>query len=372
MGQEVLQLGLDIFAGQPQPAGREREPRIHRLITLSDIETIIYRRIAKVEPNGQISAAAAVGGAIDHFLIPANFIYRYRDDYCFPPELHPDWDLQSVFARFYPTGYRFGEILEILEKHRPRFCEQNPLNPANLALERRNIKRKLVPVWQEIAKRFKIDFFNLQGVMDIERNSLIFGGRTASEEDIAQITGRIIHNRFDDLVDDDKDYTYIARPDCLLAYESNGQTFHIQVEPDYIKRLRERRKTVKKRHIVTKRIVGDFKDSDKRDLTDFSTPYGKTMLVYNWLLSQIGERFKWNQLTFVRLNNRQKRRVFLIPQEVGKQIDSGSVQTALEFLRADGSEIFSPMPQLSEDLRDMAKTTLDQALLLSQKPVLAS
>lgn len=368
-------MGLDMGRDQMPPISevKEEKPRIQSLITLSNIETIIYSQILKVEPRNTISAAVAVGRAIDWFLVPANFIYRYRDNYCFPPELYPDWDLRSVFANFYPTGYDYGKILAILEKHRPNFWdEQPPFNSANLALERRNIKEKLIPVWEEIARKFKIDSFNLQGVMKIEGDLLLPTLRTASGETIAAIGIRIVKDRFDALVDDDKNYTYIAKPDCLLVYELGGQIFHIQVQPDYIKSLRGERKTVAKRQIVTKRIVGDFKDSDKRDPRDLSTPFGKTMLVYNWLLSQIGERFKRNPPTWVRLANGQRRKVFLIPQYVKRPLPADSVQAALEFLREEGDEIFFPLPQLSEDLGNLAKDILEQALLLSQKSKLTT
>lgn len=357
----------------PTSKDKEREPRISSFITMSKIEAIIYSESSRLGSEIPIIGDIAIGRAIDWFLVPANFIYRFRDNYCFPPQLYPEWDLRSVFSSFYPTGYGYGDIVAILEKHRPNFWgDQNPLKPANLALERRNIKDKLIPVWQEIARKFEIDSFGLQEVMEVKEGQILPTERTASEETIAQIGIRIVRDRFDALVDDDKNYTYVAQPDCLLVCELAGQTFHIQVKPDYIKRLREKRKTTAKRHIIIKRIVGDFKDSDRRDLADFSTPFGRTMLVYNWLLSQIGEKLKWDQLTWVRLTNGQRRRVFLIPQEVRRPFPAGSVLAALEFLREDGGEIFSRLPQLSEDSESLARNTLERALLLSQKSRLAT
>lgn len=352
--------------GQPQVAEKELgEYRVGNIITFSGIEKIIYQDIEKVPPRNIFNASLAIGTAVDWFLVPANFIYRFRDDYCFEPELYPEWDLKEVFSSFYPTGWNFGKILALLEKHRPNFSKA--LAPESSALERRNIKRALIPLWIEVAKEFKLDALQFQGVVTQEDGFILPSQKTASPQTIAQIGQRIVAERFDTLVDDDKDYTYFAEPDCLLLYQLDGEIFHIQIAPDYIKRLREKRKTTKARNIVTKRIVGDFKDSEKRDLSDFETPFGKTMLVYNWLLLQIGQRLRLNQLCQVRLSNRQVRRVFLIPQEVAKPIPAESVQTALEFLQEEGEQIFAPMPKLTPDLQEKARVIFEQALRISRQ-----
>lgn len=374
--KETPQLEFDIdpdntfraFAPIGDPVTPEQEYKARNHISFSPIEKIIFQNIEGVKPRNTIDASAAVGSAIDWFLVPANFIYRFRDDYCFDPQrFYTDWDLKDVFSRFYATGFDFEEILRILEDHRPRFIQNNPLYPANLALERGRIKRALIPMWDEIAKQFKIDSLEHQEIMTNENGILLPSGKTASEETVKQIGQRIVRDRFDVLVDDDKNYTYIAKPDCLLVYELDGETFHIQIQPDYIKRLREKRKSVAKRQIVTKRIVGDFKDTDKKDLTNFLTPFGKTMLVYTWLLNQIGQNFKESQLTWVKLTNGQKRRVFLIPQEVRNPVSSDKVQTALEFLQEEGDEIFSPLPKLTKADEELARSIFEKALLISRQ-----
>lgn len=359
---------LRIQVPSGEPLMPEREYRVRNLITFSMIEKIIYQNIEGVKSRNTIDVSTAVGSAIDWFLVPANFIYRFRDDYCFDPErFYTKWDLKDVFSRFYPTGYDFEKILRILEDYRPKFVQNNPLYPANLALERRRIKKALIPVWNAIAKQFKLDSLELQEIMQNENGILLPSGKLATHETIEQIGQRIVNDKFDALIDDDKDYTYIAKPNCLLVYKFEKQTFHIHVQPDYIKRLRVKRKTTTKRQIVAKLIVGDFKDTEKKNLSDFSTPFGKTMLVYNWLLAQIGRNFKLNQLSWVKLDNRQKRRVFLIPQEVKNPVPSDKIQTALEFLQEDNEEIFSPLPKLTADDQRKAKKIFEQALGISKQ-----
>jgi len=367
-----------------QPVTPEKEFKIDSLITLSEIEKIIYRDIEGVRPRNVVDASLAVGRAIDFFLVPTNFIYRFRSNYCFPPEDYPSWDLKTVFANFYPTGWRSEEILEILKNHRKRFCYENrPLRPGNSNLEKRMIKERLVPVWEEVAKKFRLDFFHLQQIATFRGDLLVASGQAASQETIADIGRRIVEERFYRLIDDDLNYSYLAKPDCLLVYQLDGQTFYIQVQPDYIKRLQERKKSVQKRldqqgregkaeRIVASRIIGDYKDSDRKDLSDFSTPFGKTMLVYNWLLSQIGQRFKQVGPTLITLPNRQKRRVFIIPAEVLKPIPAHRVQTALEFLQARGSQIFTPMPRLTAENEELARKTFEEALAISRRSKITS
>jgi len=350
------------------PLSPEPEYIAKNLVSFSTIEKIIYSEIEKVKPKDTIDVAMVIGTAVDWFLVPANFIYRFRDDYCFDPNrFYTDWDLKDVFSRFYPTGFGFEKMLSVLERHRQRFIQNNPLYPANLTLERSRIKKALFSVWEDIAKEFKIDMLEYQEIMTNKDGFLLPSGKPATEETIKQIGQRIVKDRFDSLVDDDKDYTYIAKPDCLLIHDLDGEIFHIQVQPDYIKRLREKRKSVKKRQVVIKRIVGDFKDSQKKDLTDFSTPFGKTMLVYTFLLDLIGQKFKLNQLSWVKLDNRQKRKVFLIPQEVRNPIPQDEIQTAIEFLQEKESEFFSPLPKLKEEEAVYAKKILEEALRISKQ-----
>jgi len=370
--REAPQMGFDIgidnsFAAMTQAAtSPEQEQRVQGLISFSDIERIIYRDIEKVPPRNTFDISAVIGEAIDRFLVPGKFIDHFRADYCFPEELYPDWNIKDVFSRFYPTGYDRDKYLELLKNHRKRFIQSGPLRPANSALERRNIKRALIPLWEEIAKEFKIDSLEVQQIMASQGDFLLSSGKPATTETIGQIGQRIVRDRFDALVKDDRDYTYIAKPRCLISFEVDGNTFNVQVEPDYIKRKREKRKSTIKRQIVAKRIVGDFKDSDRCDLTDYTTAFGKTMLVYNFLLRQIGQRFV-EKVTWIRLPNRQLRRVFVILEKVSKPVPADRVQTALEFLQEESGEIFTPMPKLSQEEEIMAKDLLEQALRKSRQ-----
>src|SRR4030043_845669 len=111
------------FVAEPesdQPAIPEREYRVESTITFSKLEKLI-RGEKPVQSTFNFEASAAIGSAIDHALVPANFIYRYRDNYCFPEELYPEWQIEPVFVKFYPTGWNRYEILDLLKRHRPRF-----------------------------------------------------------------------------------------------------------------------------------------------------------------------------------------------------------------------------------------------------------
>ena len=365
-------MGFDIdpsnsFATMTQVAtSPEQEHRVKGLISFSDIEKIIYRDIEKVPPRNTFDVSAVIGAGVDWFLVPGIFIDHFRADYCFPEELYPDWDIKDVFSRFYPTGYDRDKYLELLKNHRKRFIQSDPLRPANSALERRNIKRALIPLWEEIAKEFKFDSLEVQQIMANQGNFLLSSGKPATTETIGQIGQRIVRDRFDALVKDDRDYTYIAKPRCLISFEVDGHTFNLQVEPDYIKRKREKRKSTIKRQIVAKRIVGDFKDSQRRDLTDYTTAFGKTMLVYNFLLGQIGQRFV-EKVTWIKLPNGQRRRVFIIRAHVSKPVPADRIETALEFLQEESGEIFTPMPKLSQEEEAMTKDLLEQALRISRQ-----
>jgi len=352
--------------GQPLPV--ETEHRISSLVTFSQIEKIIYRDIENVEPKDLFSSSAAVGAAIDQFLVPANFIYRYRADYCFPPELYPEWNLDEVFARYYPTGWGYQNILDLLKKHRANFTDRhNPLNPQNPNLERDNVKKRLLPLWTEVAKGFNLEGLSIQNVMAQENSALVASAKTASSETVAKIAQRVVTERFESLVDDDKDYTFIAKPDCLLVFEVDDQPTYLHIQPDFLKRQRERKSTAKRR-IVTVRKIGDFKDSDKKDIANYSTAYGKTMLVYNWLLLQIGQKLKQNQLDWVKLASGHKRRVFVIPQEVKNPIPAGNVQTSLEFLQEEVGLLSYTMPTLSTKDQELAQSILEQAIRIARSP----
>src|SRR3989344_5909947 len=344
------------------------------LITFSQLERIIYRQASQPELTSVFEAQTAIGSAIDYFLVLANFIWGYRGGYCAKPDdpKNPGFsadELTAVFSQFHPTGWEREKMLHLLFKHRERcfmFAGKTDFEPERLVFTKAGIRQALIPLWEEAARKFGLDSLQVQNVMDLQDHSLIPSQKAALSESPAQIAARIITARFDTLVEDNKDYSYLAKPDCLLVYEMDGETFHIQIQPDYIKRLREDRKTTKARHIVAKRIIGDFKDS-KRQILDRTTAYGQAMLAYNWLLAQIGQRFKQNQLQWVRecLANRKARKVFLIPQDVTRPIEASQVQTALEFLQEEEGSGFTPMPQLSDIDAQHAKNILEQTLRTS-------
>ena len=366
----------------PEPAGEppelERKLRPPRIITFSKIEKIIYEQ-NDVEPSGPINASLAIGSAIDDFLVPAEFIYRERADYCFPPELYPEWNLQNVFSRYYPTGYRREKYLELLEYFRKDFTKKNPLRPGNSQLERGLIKERLIPLWNEVARGFKLDSLALQHVMDSDGNYLLPLGRRASEETVMHIAQRIVVERFDRLVEDDPNYTYFAKPDCLLTYIIDGCEYSILVQPDYVKKLDDKKKSVKQRikkgeipghkRVVTKRILGDLKDSTARDFSDPSTAYGKAMRVYSRFLKQIGQWIKFGpkDIQWLKFPDYRVKRAFIIPHDVEPRVPAESVETRLDFMREDGKNMSVPMPTLNHQDEKLARSILEEALLASQK-----
>src|SRR3990167_3725122 len=379
---ETYQLPLVLPSDQQEAASKRLEKpvfvdgklRVHRLISYSQLEQLIYRDTEDTKARGIFSANIAVGSAIDFFQVPGNFIWRDRGIFCFELNDYERGILYKSFSRFYPTGWRRDDYWEIMMKYQPSFCEPTPLDPRHPQMEMRNIRDRLVPIWNEVAKKFKLDSLHLQSVAIEDNGYLRPSEGVALPESIAQIGQRIVMDRWSQLVDDDKNYSYIARPDCVILYDLNGQIFEIQVAPDYIKRLREKRKSVNKRHIAIKRILGDYKDSEYRDMDDYSTPLGKSVLVYNWLLLQIGQGFKEQgprdqpvgKKTLV-LPNRQVRKAFVVPQESGNPIPEDEVLNVFEFLREDRVNIFTPMPKLSEDDKKLAKGILEEALLASQQ-----
>ena len=360
-------------------AAKRRESTYYlaqNLITFSQLERIIYRQAGQRELTSVFEAQTAVGSAIDYFLVFANFIWGYRGGYCAKPDgRNPgfsDNKVADTFFQFHPTGWKREKekMVDLLLKHRSRFfmfAGRTDFEPKELVFTKTGIRQSLIPLWEEAARKFGLDTLQVQNVMALQDQSLAPSQKAALSESTSQIAARIITERFDALVKNDPDYAYLAKPDCLLVYKVDGETFHIQVQPDYIKRLRGDRKTTKARHIVVKRIIGDFKDS-KRQILDRTTPYGQAMHLYNGLLAQVGQRFKQNQLKSVRegIANLRERKVFLIPQDVTRPIEADQVQTALEFLQEEESEIFTPMPALTEQDARLAIEILEQNLRISQ------
>ena len=361
----------------PEPVGEppelERKLRPPRIITFSQIEKLIYEQEG-IKSQGIFNANLAIGTAIDYFLVHGEFIYRNRADYCLPPELYPGWDLHRIFGQHLPTAYpsRRADYLELLERHRERFTKDPPLRPGDSPLEKWLIKQRLIPLWDEVGEKFKLPALALQHVMDQDGNFLVPSGRTASEETIKDIARRIVDVRFDSLVKDEPNYSYMAKPDFLITYIVGGEEYSILVQPDYVKSLKTNKKSVKERErkdqipkyksIVAKRIVGDFKDSEIRDLFNLETAYGKSILLYDWLSNQIGRRLrkgpknkKW--LTFP---DGKGQFAFIIPSE--ERFSAENVQTGFEFLREDADKMYVPMPPLSQEDEKLAKQILEDAL----------
>lgn len=381
--QEFVEIGPEddrefhIFPalGEPTVVPKETTKRINRLITLSDIERGIYQRHG-LEPRDIVSRGLAVGSAIDYFLIPANFIYRYRTKYCFPDN-HDDfnsWDMVDAFRKFFPTGYpsERNKMIEFLEKYRDSFMgRNNPLKREDPILEKRGIRDRLVPLWIDVAKAFKIDSLNQQGIMIKQNGNLVASEETASAESIMDIAQRIVTERFYSLIEDDQDYSYYAKPDFLIEYEFEGKIFHIQVQPDYVKRLREERKSVKERiakgeklgkRIVVQRIVGDFKDMDILELSEISGPLMETMLLYDSFLSEIGRRGRFHKTTKVKLLNGQKRKAYIIPLDATDVVPASKVEATLTLLKADRDSMDFPMPKITPQIKQRVREILDQSL----------
>ena len=379
--QEFVMIGsqddpeFQILSPLGEPAVPTEIKRIDRLITFSDIEKSIYQKHG-VEPRDIISKGLAVGTAIDYFLIPANFIYRYRAKYCFPDDEDQfnSWSMVDAFKKFFPTGYpsERNKMLEFLEKYRRSFMDRNnPLNPEYPVLEKRGIRDRLVPLWIDVARTFRIDSLNLQGIMKKEDGNLVASDETASSEGIMDIAQRIVSERFYSLIEDDQDYSYYAKPDFLIEYAFEGKTFHIQVQPDYIKRLREERASVKKRiakgeklgkRIVVQRIVGDFKDTDKAELVEGSGPFIESMDLYKRFLLEIGRRGRFHKTTRIRFPNGQKRKTYIIPVDATDVVPANRVEAILTLLKAEKENMNTSMPKLTPITEAKAKETLEWAL----------
>lgn len=379
--KEAGQMGFDIgidnsFAAMTQP---EKKYRVHRSITFSGIEKLIYKSHG-VQSHDIIGKGLAVGNAIDYFLIPANFIYRYRSKYCFPDSDDPfdSWTMEDAFKKFYPTGYRSTKdaMLKLLVKHRGNFLgENNPLNPGKPVLEKRGIKERLFPLWIDVAKTFEVDALNLQRIMKKAEDGLIASEETASSEGIMDIAQRIVSGRFYSLIEDDQDYSYYAKPDFMIVYKFEGETYHIQVQPDYIKRLREERPSVQRRikrgeklgkRIVAQRIVGDFKDTDKAELENGEGPFIESMRLYYWLLSQVGQKGRL-RATWVRFLDGQEKKAYIIPPDATNLVSANRVEITLTLLKAEKESMDIPMPRLSQEEETMAKDLLEQALRISRQ-----
>jgi|SRR3989344_1715718 len=375
--QTEFDIGMgNSFEAMPQS---EKKYRIHRLITFSDIEKLIYKRHG-IQSRDIIGRGLAVGSAIDYFLIPANFIYRYRSKYCFPDSDDPfdSWTMEDAFKKFYPTGYPSikDEMLSLLEKHRRSFLgENNPLNPGKPVLEKRGIRERLFPLWVDVAKTFKVDALSLQRIMKKEEGGLVASEEAASSEGIMDIAQRIVSERFYSLIEDDKNYSYYAKPDFMIVYEFEGKTYHIQVQPDYIKRLREERPSVQKRikkgeklgkRIVAQRIVGDFKDTDKTELENGEGPFIEAMRLYYWLLSQVGQKGRL-KTTWVRLLSGQEKNAYIIPLDATNLVSANKIEVVLTLLKAERGSMDIPMPKVIPITEEKAKKTLEQALRKSRE-----
>src|SRR3989304_10344219 len=164
----------------------------------------------------------------------------------------------------------------------------------------------------------------------------------------------------------------MAKPDFLITYIVGGEEYSILVQPDYVKTLKTNKKSVKERErkdlipryksVVAKRIVGDFKDSKIKDLFDPTTAYGKSIRLYNWLLTQIGQRLRRGpkDKKWITFTNGKGQYVFILPSE--EKFPAESIQTALEFLREDVDRIYVPMPPLSPEDTELAISILEDTL----------
>lgn len=362
--ESAMRPSVDIDRVQIPDSGLEREYKAVNHITFSQVEKIIYRNIAGVEPRNVFDESARVGSAIDDFLTLANFIYRYRASYCLSRN-KPDWDLENVFANFYPTGYDYTKLLNTLQLLRPTFQKSKTGNISQMT--KAGVCDHLDSVLKTAVKKFQIDTYAHHSIMNQVGDNLQPTENTAIAEGLDDINKRIIEDRFEQLVsDDDPDFTYVAKPDFLLVLDVDGQVFHLQVQPDYIKRKRNRKST-KAKDIIVQRIAGDYKDTDRKDLGDLTTPYGVSMAVYDELNYTAAQKTSLDKPQQVRTMDGRKRRVFLIPQDAPDKFKQHQIQTELEYLREDPQNMSCPMPLLDEDRIKIAREVLLEALRISKR-----
>lgn len=361
--------------GEPA-APIEYRKRIDRLVTFSEIEKGIYEDY-DIEPKDLISKGILVGSALDYFLVLANFIYRHRAKYCLPDKrdlpLEDRWDMEDAFGQFYRTGYKNDKdkMLTLLHVHRDRYTgKNNPLRESDPVFQKRGIKERLTFLWKDVGRQFGVDTNFLQGIMKRENGNLSASTEVASNEGIHEVENRILNNRFYSLIDDDKDYSYVARPDFLIEYKLDGKTFCIQVQPDYIKRLRSERKSVRdrmredqKQRIVAQRIVGDFKDTQIQDLRSNTGPLAESMETYNWFLSEVAQRGKMQKAIWIkdRLSS-DTRKVFIFSLDDKPIIKPEKIEARLTFLHAEIEEMDFAMAKVTPDLEKRVRARIDRFL----------
>lgn len=344
-----------------EPATVESEIIIPRPISFSKIENQIHINYG-VEPKGLIGEGLVKGTAIDDFLVLVNFIYRYRSKFSLPD--NDEWTAEEAFWQFIPTGFPNvkEKMFSLLYKHRPNFLR---------VFDKKEIRKRLVPLWIDIAKASGIDSLSFQSTMEKENGYFVESHKTASSEGIMDIAKRIINERFYSLIDDDQDYTYYARPDFFIAYDLDGKTYHIQIQPDYVKNLRTGSESVRKRiaageklnkRIVAQRIIGDFKDSEVADLRSTTGPRAESRRLFTWLMLEAGAKGRMTQAVWTRLSGGQAQKAIIIPLDAKAMISPRRVDTRLTVLRADRENMDFRMQHPTRESERKLKESLDEIL----------
>ncbi|PJE57924.1 MAG: hypothetical protein COU81_03500 [Candidatus Portnoybacteria bacterium CG10_big_fil_rev_8_21_14_0_10_36_7] len=343
------------------PSGKpERKIRANSFITFSQLENLV----APSDTGHLFFDARMQGGsAVDSLLVLAKFVFQNRGSYCKREEETPEWNLDDVFSGYIPTGQSASKLLGILYKSRPDF--RAPKEGPTYA----HLKNKLLGLWPQVAKLHKLDTLSVQSIMAIQGSFFVPSDQTAIAEPLGQIAARVVTERFDDLVAH-SDYTHLARPDFGILYRHNGQTTLIQVQLDYYSRLKEEQQTTAQKHLLVKRRLGDYKDSEKKDLGDLNTAQGRRFLVYNWLASESLVRFR-HIITWLQFPNGQKRPVFLIDPKSPPLHRKQDCEVAIEFIKEEGPKILTPMPKLSPEATEYAKDLISQAIAESKRNKLA-
>lgn len=343
------------------PKGKpEREIRADSFITYSQLE-----RMIAPEEVGRLffDARMQVGSAIDSFLLIAKFAFQNRGSYCKSEKETPDWNLDDVFSGYMPTAQGASKLIEILYRSRTNF--KAPKEGPTYA----HLKSKLLELWPQVAKLHKLDTLSAQSTMATQADMFTQANQAAVTEPLEQIATRVITERFDELVAH-SDYTHLARPDFGILFRHNGQITIIQVQLDYYSRLKDEQQTTAQKHLLVKRRLGDYKDSERRNLDDPSTTQGKRYLVYNWLATEALTRFV-HKITWLKFPNGHVRPVFAIDLESPPKFPEQDCEVALEFIREEGSQILSPMPKLTSQEKDTARLLVESAVAESKRSKLA-
>ncbi|MEK7573301.1 MAG: hypothetical protein AAB531_02645 [Patescibacteria group bacterium] len=326
--------------------------------------TEVVRSFSQGQEGSQddIPGRLALGSAVGRIVMIGEMIYGERDWYCSDETEHPEKSVKKLLPDSYPTGGDFHDLRRFLEKFRPIFQKAEE---GHRPYEREEIKRKLHDVWVEIAANFDLGSYFRQSMMTNTNGIMLPSGKTATSEDVAMIAKRIIDERFDTLVMNDPDYYGVYQPGFAFRMLIEGKIRHLYARPDKIDVWKSYQATTqgreKKGQIVTKIMVGDFKNSRRELFENPNSPRGKAIRLTRMVNENIARKFDWNLL--VRNSrthgwSRKSQRVFLITSDTPDSFPPDQTGTRFICFNEEGEEMILEMPRLTTEEKELATQDL--------------